>query len=194
MNPMIFPKMLVSHDEGWSWLMRVHPSVARMYLLYVVPFSLVPPAMLLYAWHAYRHTLLTAVSLNAAWLVCAVFFLVELAVVPAMGAVIQRLGQVADAEAAYEDAFALAAVVPTPLWIAPLFLFVPSLMVNALVLCAALFGAAMLIYQGSPKVFRVDDERKAKLLAGSVFAAGLVGWIAMMLLTFVVWGMVVSGV
>ena len=32
MNPMMFPKMLTSHAEGWDWLMRIHPSVARMYL------------------------------------------------------------------------------------------------------------------------------------------------------------------
>jgi hypothetical protein len=185
--------MLVSHEEGWNWLMRVHPSVTKMYLLYVLPLSLIPPAMLFYAWHAYRQTLLTEVSGSAAWFVCTVFFLAELVMVPVMGAVIQRLGQVADADAPYEDAFALAAVVPTPLWIAPVFLFIPSLTLNALVLAAAMFGAGMLIYQGVAKVFRVDDEGKAKLLAGSVFAAGLVGWVAMMVLTLVTWGLAVAG-
>ena len=48
MNPMMFPKMLTSHAEGWDWLMRIHPSVARMYLAYVVPMSIIPPAMLFY--------------------------------------------------------------------------------------------------------------------------------------------------
>ena len=46
--------MLTSHAEGWDWLMRIHPSVARMYLaVYVVPMSPIPPAMLFYASRTY---------------------------------------------------------------------------------------------------------------------------------------------
>ena len=192
MNPMIFPKMLFSHEEGWNWLMRIHPSVTRLYLFYTVPLSLIPPAMLFYAWHAYQHTLLTEISMNQALLTCIFFILVELAIVPIMGAVIQRIGQIADLDLPYQDAFALATIVPTPLWIAPLFLFFPSMLLNVVVLAVALFGSGMLIYQGVTKVFHVDDEGKSMLLAGSVIAAGLVAWVAMMVLTFVIWGVAVA--
>ena len=192
MGPLMFPKMLFSHEEGWNWLNRIHPSVVGMYLLYVLPLSIVPPAMLFYAWHGYRETLFPEVSMNQALLICLVFFVAELVVVPVMADVIRRIGRVADATPTYQDAFTLAAVAPTPLWLAPLFLFIPSLLVISLVLALALLGAGMLIYQGAPKAFHVDDEGKANLLAASVIAAGLVAWVAMMLAGFVVWGLVVA--
>ncbi|MBI4986029.1 MAG: DUF1282 family protein [Rhodocyclales bacterium] len=192
MSPLIFPKMLFSHEEGWSWLMRIHPTVTRLYLSYVVPLSLIPPVMLFYAWYAYRDAMFAEISMGVMLSMCVIFYVVELVMVPVMGAVLRRVGEVADLDLPYQDAFAMAAVAPTPLWIAPLFLFVPSLLLNSLVLALALLGSGMLIYQGVPKVFRVDDEGKSLLLAGSVIAAGLVAWVAMMVLAFVLWGFVVA--
>lgn len=191
MSPMVFPKMLFSHEEGWNWLARVHPSVTRMYLLYAVPFSAIPPAMLFYAWYAYRDTTFAEISMANALLICGVFFVVELVMVPLMGEVIRRIGAVAAVELPYQDAFALAVVAPTPLWIAPLFLFIPSMMLNVVVLALALIGSGLLIYQGAPKIFHVDDEVISMLLAGTVIAAGLVAWVAMMVMAFVIWGTVV---
>jgi len=148
--------------------------------------------MLFYAWYAYRATTLTEVSMSNALLICGIFFLVELIVVPIMGAVIRRIGQVADIELPYQDAFSLAAVAPTPLWIAPLFLFVPSMLLNIVVLAFALVGSGLLIYQGVPKIFHTDDEGMSQLIAGSVIAAGLVAWVGKMVLGFVIWGAAVS--
>jgi len=192
MRPLIFPKIVFLHEAGWHWLMGVHPSVTRLYLLYVVPLSVIPPVMLLYAWYAYRQTLLTEVSLSQALLMCVILFLVELAAVPAMGAVFQRIGEIADVQLPYRDAFALAAVAPTPLWLAPLSLLVPSLLVNVVILALALAASGLLIYRGVPRVFHVDDASMAMLLAGSLIAAGLVAWVGTMVLAFVIWGVAVA--
>src|SRR6266704_714160 len=181
MNPMSIPKMMVSHGEGWSWMMRIHPSVAKIFSFYVLPLSIVPPAMLFYAWSAYRNTSLTEVSMTQAWVIAAVMFVAEIVAVPLMAAVIQRIGRVAEATAAYDEAFALAAVAPTPLWLAPLFLFVPGLIAVTLAIAAAMLASGMLIYQGVYAVFHLDDEGHSRLLAASVIAAGLVAWAAMML-------------
>ncbi len=190
MSPMTFPRMFVSRGEGWNWLMRIHPSPLKLYLFYAVPLSIIPPAMVFYAWTAYRQTLLTEVSLVQALTIVAVFFVAELVAVPLMALAIQRIGHIAELVPTYTDAFALAAVAPTPLWIMPLFLFIPSLLANVLALAAAMFGAGVLIYQGVSSTYYVEDEGRARLLAGSVIAAGLVGWAAMMLLTLVTWGIV----
>lgn len=192
MNPMIFPKMLTSHAEGWEWLMNAHPSVTKMFLAYVVPMSMIPPAMLIYASQAYSNTPMLQISQNQALILAVVFFLTELIVVPIMGWVVQHIGAVADAHPAYHDAFALAAVVPTPLWLTPLALFVPSVMFNLMIMLCGLAGSAALIYQGVDRVFRLDDEGKTLLVAGSVFAAGLVAWVAMLVLAFVTWGAALS--
>lgn len=188
MNPMMFPKMLTSHAEGWDWLMRIHPSVARMYLAYVIPMSIIPPAMLLYASRTYSDVPMLQISADKAWFIALVFFVTELVMVPIMGRVVQSIGNVADAHPPYHDAFALAAVVPTPLWLAPLALFIPNLYFAILVMIVALGASAALIYQGVDRVFGLTDEGQTLLVAGSVFAAGLVAWVAMMGLAFVTWG------
>ena len=188
MNPMMFPKMLTSHAEGWEWLMRIHPSVARMYLAYVVPMSIIPPAMLIYASRTYTDIPMLQISPDKALFIAIVFFVTELIMVPIMGRVVQSIGNVADAQPPYHDAFALAAVVPTPLWLAPLALFVPNMYFSMLVMLLALGASAALIYQGVDRVFGLEDEGKTLLVAGSVFAAGLVAWVSMMGLAFVTWG------
>ena len=190
LNPLMFPKMLVSHGEGWAFLDEVHPSVAKTFLLWVLPLSVIPPAMLLYAWDAY-HEHLSEISRSQAMAIAGLFFVTELVVVPVMGAVIRRLGDVVGARPDYHDAFMLAAIAPTPLWIAPLALMVPSLLVNLLVLSLALMGSATLIYQGVYQTYHVEDEGRSLLLAGSVLAAGLVAWVSLMILTFVSWGLII---
>jgi hypothetical protein len=192
MNLMMFPKMLSSHDEGWAWLMQVHPSVVRMYAMYVAPMSLIPPAMLLYAVNAYSDRMMGNVSMNDAWALAVIFYIAELVAVALVATVIQRLGAVVEAQPDYHDAFAFAAIVPTSLWLASLALFVPNLTVIALVMAAALCISAVLIYEGNYRTFRLDDEGKSRLLAGSILAAGLVAWVVLMGLTFVSWSVVVS--
>jgi len=193
MNLMMFPRMFASHDEGWAWLMRVHPSVPRMYFLYALPMSLIPPAMLLYATSSYgEHILAGSLSMREAWMLAVLFFIAEAVMVPVMGAVIQRIGAIAEARPSYHDAFAFAAVVPTPLWLCAIVLFVPSLTINALAVAIAVYLTGMLIYEGSYRIFQVDNEGKSLLLAGSVLAAGLVAWIALMLMGFVAWGFAIA--
>lgn len=192
MNLKMFPRMFSSHDEGWAWLMEIHPSVPRIYLLYVVPMSLIPPAMLLFAAHAYSDRLLGNISPSEAMWLAALFYIAELAAVPIMGAAIQRIGDLVNARPAYHDAFAFAAVVPTPLWLSALALFIPSVAINAVATVAALFGSAALIYEGAYRLFRLKDEGPMLLLSGSILAAGLVAWASLMGLAFVGWGWIIS--
>lgn len=193
MNMTMFPKMLSSHDEGWAWLMEVHPSVFKMFALYVLPMSLIPPAMLLYGIDSYGGMMMGgSISPEQARILAAIFFVAELIMVPVVAAVMQRLGDVVESRPAYHDVFAFAAVVPTPLWLSSLVLLVPSLTVIALVTAGALFVSALLIYEGSCRTYQLDDEGKTRLLAGSILAAGLVAWVVLMGISFVTWGWIVS--
>jgi hypothetical protein len=193
MNMMMFPRMISSHDEGWAWLMKVHPRVVSMYALYVLPMSLIPAAMLIYAADTYGGRLMLGnLTMGEAGILAAVFFVAEMALVPIMAAVIQRIGDMIAARPDYHDAFAFAAVVPTPLWLSSLALFVPSLAINALAAATGLFLSGLLIYEGTCRVFRLEDEGKSLLLTGSILAAGLVAWVALMGLAFVGWGWAIS--
>jgi hypothetical protein len=192
MNTTMFPKMLSSHDAGWEWLMRVHPSVPRVFLLYVMPLALIPPLMILYAVRAYGEHLLGGIGIGQAWKIATFFYACELVAVPVMAVVIRRLGEVVGARPEYHDVFAYAAVVPTPLWLSSLVLFVPSLVLAGLAMALALLVSGLLIYEGNYRVFQLNDEGKSKLLAGAILGAGLVGWVVMVLVGFVSWGWVVS--
>lgn len=188
MNLMMFPRMLTSHDEGWVWLTRIHPSVAKMTFFYVLPLSLLAAAMLLYGAITYEGPVVGNLSMDEAWMIASAFLVAELIAVPLMAVVIQRIGDLVSSRPEYEDAYAFAAVVPTPLWLASLALFIPSLTANALAMALALFASGLLIFEGSQRVFRQEDEGQSLILAGAVLAAGMVAWVTMLGLAFVTWG------
>lgn len=186
MNPLILSKLFL-HHSGWKYVAHSHLSVMKLYLLYVVPLSLIPPLMVYFAGTMYVDQIFPVLSANKLQMIVAVFFLVELAIVPIMGWVIQALGEVAGIKPHYREAFTLAAVAPTPLWLAPLFLFVPNLLLNITVTSVAMIGSAAVIYYAVPALFHLKDKGRSLLVSGSILAAGLVAWVFLMVLTLLTW-------
>ena len=183
------------HFEIWDTFSKSHISVLRLFLLYTVPLSVIPPAMLYYASVAYRERLLPVLpALNHMQLqtIGIVFFLAELVMTFVVAWVVQRLGSVIDIRPAFEDAYKLAVVVPTPLWLAPLFLFVPSFMLNLTVASIALMFSGMLIFYAVPAILKVEERGHAMLLSACILPVGAVAWAAMLYLTLITWSMVTS--
>lgn len=174
---------------GWDTFSHSHMSVLRLLLFYAVPLSVVPPAMIYYAGVTYGASALSTMQLE---FIGVVFFVAELIMTFVVAYAIQRLGEVIDIKPAFEDAYKLAVVVPTPLWIAPLFLYIPSFMLNLTVVSAALILSGMLIYFSVPAVLNVEEKGHAILLSGSILAAGMVAWAVMMYLTFLLWSFATS--
>jgi MFS family permease len=125
MNILALPKMIFSYTEGWDDLVRMRPTVAKMFALFVLPMSLIPPLMIFYAGSKYGAEALPHMSSQDLQLIMAIFFLAEIVAVPIVALLIQRLGEVVEIRPSYQDAFLLAAVAPTPLWLAALVLFIP---------------------------------------------------------------------
>ncbi|MFZ2163123.1 MAG: Yip1 family protein [Sideroxyarcus sp.] len=180
------------HSEVWDTLMRSHLSVLKMCLFYAVPLSVIPPVMIYYAGVAYGGNMLPAMEPVQLQTIVGIFFLVEIAMTFLVAYIIRRLGQVIDMKPAYEDCYKLAIVVPTPLWIAPVFLFIPSFMLNLAMGAAALILSGMMIFYSTPAILKVEEEGHAMLLSGSILAAGLVAWAAIMILTLITWSFVSS--
>lgn len=178
--------------HGLETIGRSHLSVAKMYLLYALPLSLVPPLMLYYAGIRYGSETPFAITGHQLETIGVVFFIAETAMLFLMAEIVQHLGTVIDIQPSFEDAFKVAAIAPAPLWLAPLFLFIPSFTTNLTVVALALLGAAMLIYYTVPAVLKIEDRGKALLLSGSISAAGMVGWAAMMYVTLLTWNAVTS--
>ena len=180
------------HSEVWDTLMRSHLSVLKMCLFYAMPLSVIPPVMIYYAGITYGGNMLPTIEPILLQTIGVVFFLVEVVMTFLVAFVIQRMSQVVDMEPSFEDCYKLAIVVPTPLWIAPVFLFIPSFMFNLAAGAAALILSGVLIYYATPSILKVEEEGHAMLLSGSILAAGLVAWVAIMFLTLITWSFVSS--
>ena len=179
-----FPRMFRSEEDGWSELVRIHPSVAKLTVFFVAPLSLLPPAM--FAWAALENPgrilplMEPPMGGAEALLVAVVFFLAELAMVPLMATIIQQTGDVVEFRPDFEAAYTLAAVAPAPLWVASLAMFIPSLWANVAILALAWLGSAALIRHGVHPLFHLDDPRKARILANFTITAGVLAWLALM--------------
>nr|WP_294840416.1 Yip1 family protein [uncultured Methylotenera sp.] len=176
--------------KGWRHLVQRKLSMHRLYLLHVVPMSLIPPLFIYCAAGKYAGGLLPVLSSQKLLLVAAILFVVELASVPIMGLIIRQLGEVAEIHPSYHQAFTLAAVAPTPLWLAPIVLLVPDMTFNLVVLTMALMATVGFIYYGVPAVFHIKERGHAILMFGAVLTAGVIGWALLMIVTLVVLGSV----
>ena len=191
MHPLTLFRLFLSPTKGWEDLMQRRPSIHQLYLLHVIPFALIPPLMLYIAGNNNNGQLFFALLPGKKLIIVAVaFFLVQLIIVPAMASIVRQLAEVAEIHPSYKEAFILAAVAPTPLWMAPIFLAIPDILFNIAVTSLAMMASAGLIYYGVPKVFGIEEEGHALLLFGAILMAGVIAWGFLMVSTLLVWGSV----
>ena len=190
MNPITLLKLFFTPTKGWEALIQSQPSLHRLYMLHVIPFSLIPPLMIYIAGNNHSEMFFDLLPGNKLIIVSVAFLLVELVAVPAMAVVVRQLAEVAEIHPSYKEAFTLAAVAPTPLWMAPIFLIVPSILVNILITSLAMMASAGFIYYGIPTVFKIKEQGHALLLFGAILMAGVIAWGFLMVSTLMVWGAV----
>ena len=190
MNPLTLFRLFFMPTKGWKDLMQSQPSIHRLYLSHVIPFALIPPLMIFIAGRTHSELFFDLLPGNKLIIVSVAFFLVQLVVVPAMASIVRQLAEVAEIHPSYKDAFILAAVAPTPLWMAPIFLMVPDILVNIGITSLAMMASAGFIYYGIPVVFKIKEQGHALLLFGAILIAGVIAWGFLMICTLVVWGSV----
>lgn len=177
------PRMFISKTEGWTDLIRMHPSVAQLSACVVMPLALLPPLMYAFAQVDYPGSIFPStqppLSVNEAVLVGGFFFMVELLAVALMTVYIRQIGDLVANRPYRHEAFMLAAVAPIPLWLSSLALFVPNLWVNLLFVGIAWIGSATLIRQGVKPLFRLEDGEKASRMANVIIVTGVSAWVAL---------------
>ena len=188
MNPVTLFKLFFRPTQGWLDLLRTQPSIPRLFMLHVIPFSLIPSLSLYLAGVHHSLPLFEALPANKMLLVAASFFVIQLIAVPFMATVLRQLGEVAEIHPSYKEAFILAAVAPTPLWMAPLFLWVPDLRVVLAVFTLAMMAACGIIFYGVPTLFKVKDEGQAMFYFGGVVVAGMIASAFLTVCVLVIWG------
>lgn len=186
MSPASLPKMLLSEREGWSDIVRIHPSVRKLFLSLVVPLSVIPPVMYVFAQIVYPGEIFALnrpePSLPSLLVNGLVFFAVELAMVSFMARMIRQIAEGQGRQVPPENAYALAAIAPVPLWVAAFALFIPSLGINMLILAVAWVASAALIRQGVRPLLGVEDEDRARYVANMIILTGVVAWLSLLII------------
>lgn len=190
MNPVTLFKLFFTPTAGWEELIASKPTMHRLFLLHVLPFSLIPPVMIYIVGQSHTILFFDLLPGSKLLLVSVILFFIQLVVVPVMASILRQLAEIADSHPTYREAFVLAAVAPTPLWMAPIFLFVPDIIVNMGITSLAMMASAGFIYYGIPTVFKVKEQGHVYLLFGAILMAGATAWGFLMVSTFVIWGSV----
>lgn len=180
MRPSKMPKMILSFHEGWDELIRVHPSVVRIFATLVLPFSVLPAAMIYYAGGNYGDIYAPGVSPVQWHTAAAIFFIAELLTVPAMAWIMHLACRANEVPAGYHECYTLAAIAPIPMWISSLVLFVPNLAVGVAVGALGLLCSLAITYRGMYALFRMREELRAMQMATVVTGAGLLAWLVLM--------------
>jgi hypothetical protein len=176
MGPHDYAKMPFSFHEGWDKVYAERPSVLPTFMFVVLPFSLLAPAMLIYAGNHHAAAYMLDGTAARWQAVALIFFLGELATVPLMGMVIRQAASAHNISADPRDTLLLAAIVSVPMCLSSLALAVPDLGVLIVILLLGFALAAGLLYRGTYFVLRLKDPLQAQALAAQVFAAGGLVW------------------
>lgn len=185
MNAVQISRMPFSFRSGWDELIATHPSIARLFALVVLPFSLLPPALIYYAGGQYGDVFVPGVTAAQWHRAAAIFFVAELVTVPLVAGLVYLTCRLNAVEASYYRCFTLAVIAPVPLWLSSLSLLVPSLGFCVLVGGVALFGSFGLIYRGVYALFQVREPISAFQMASVICGTGLLAWLLLMQIVLV---------
>jgi len=175
-------KLFTSSPGAWDELAQTQPSALKLFVLLVIPFSLVPPLMLEYAGHHVGATLF-AHTVPLAWSMAALFFLLaELVTVPLMALAIKSVARSKGIGSSDREAFALAAIAAVPLWLSSLALFYDQVILIMAGLALGLAGSVVLIFRGVQSILKVEEDLVAVDIAYTVTALGLVAWVLLVVL------------
>lgn len=182
MSLLSLAKLPLSADEGWPDLARLYSGVGKIFLLLVLPLSLLPPAMLYYAGTRYPEVLGQAAVAKDWPQSAAVFFVMEWASYLLMGWLIKQVGASYALRIEYREAYLLAATAAVPLWLSSLGLLVPSLAFNVTASTMALALSCALLYQGLQALGRTREQLVAASIVQIVIGAGLIAWALLLVL------------
>lgn len=181
MKILSLPKMAFSSSEGWPEIATIHPAIIKVFFYLVLPFSLLPPAMLYLSGTYYGDEIVSGYGSKPWEMISILFFLVEMTTFMTMGWLIKQIAKSHQVDVDYHDAYVLAGITPVPLWLSSLGLLVPSLAFNMVVSVSALGASCALIYHGIYALCHLHEEVTAASITQAVIGAGLAAWAVLLM-------------
>jgi hypothetical protein len=184
MKPSTYSKMLISFHEGWDEIRSIHPAIAKTFWLVIMPFSLMPPAMLIYAGVNHPTAYMSNAVLSQWQDVAVLFFVAELVSVIVMAWSIKQMALSRKIDADFKDTFLLTAITAIPMWLSSLGLAIPNIWATMGLAAIGLAASASLLYHGIFAILKLEDEQDAQALSYASFTVGIFVWV--ILCTFVI--------
>lgn len=122
----------------------------------------------------------------SAGVIAVLYYLVIIAAVLSMGAMIRWMGQTYGASQSLSRCITLAAFIPIPLFLVGIVQLFPILWLNLLLGLPAAAYTVFLLYVGIPVMMDIPVER-GFLFASAVLAFGLVGLVGVLAATVILW-------
>lgn len=170
------PTLLFSDQQRLREQGVQSPTLGRMMMLMVLPFGLVPPAMLLFAVHDHASAYGIG-NLVVRWdLVALLMFAAELATVWLLAKLLRHMAPV-ERTPTRELAWLAASLSAAPLWASSVVLMLPSLGVLAVSHLLGHAASMVALYRTVRTVLRVDCELEAMHLALMVYGAVMALWV-----------------
>lgn len=192
--------------------------IIGMFVFYVIPLSALAPLMFYYAGTHFDIVLLSALSHDQLIFICTIFFVAEVTMSFILAGFIEWLGNATlkithtryemlnstfpkieidnlsenRRHVDFRDAYTLAAITNTPLWLTSLVLVVPNFTIIATVGIIALCLSMYILYSATPKILKIENRGEGVLLGWVLITISMVGGALMMYLTLISWSYIIS--
>ena len=174
-------KLPFSAERGWPELVRARPDLLRLFVLLVLPLSLVPPVMLQLAGAHHPELFAVEISRKPWGQVAAVFFLAEIATFLAMGWFIKQVAGTNKLGIEYHDAYLITAIALAPMWLSALGLLIPNLLASGVIAIVGLGLSCGIVYHGVLALCRTREDVVAEGIVHTVIGAGIIAWASLLL-------------
>lgn len=157
MSPTRIPALLLSPRAGWRELMKSPPCTTRTFANVALPFTLLPPAMIMLAANTIGAAHFPGVEAGMFELVALVFLVAELLSIFLMAWAVDASVRSKGGHSDMNGAFLVAAIAPIPLWISSLGLLHTSFAVAGGLPLLGLAASAVLIRHGIRAVLSAQE-------------------------------------
>ncbi len=163
------------------------PAISKIILAYVMPFSLLTPAMMAVA--IQEPNLFNKALLNDhMYIMGLMLFALQMLSLPLMAWAVKSLADMVMVKASFRDSLLIMAISATPFWLVSLFYLVPSLQFNMLMYGIAATSGSVLVYFGVKNILSVKARGARMILTGAIVATASIAFGVIFIGTLVFWG------